>query len=100
MYRKYEIKRPHKIHLNSDISVPSTVHGYSIGIEYMKKWFLDKFDKDYFKTIFVDGKSVFDDYRRLSRQELLTIEKPALSIRSVLDVDYNLICIATYVLLS
>ena len=89
MYRKYEIKRNHKIHLNSDISIPSTVHGYSIGIEYMKKWFLDKFDKDYFKTIFIDGKSVFDDYRRLSKKELLTIEKPAVSIRSVLDVDYN-----------
>ena len=89
MYRKYEIKRTHKIHLNSDISVPSTVHGYSIGIEYMKNWFLDKFDKDYFKTIFIDGKSVFDDYRKLSRTELLTIEKPAVSIRSVLDVDYN-----------
>ena len=89
MYRKYEIKRNHKIHLNSDISVPSTVHGYSLGIEYMKKWFLDKFDKDYFKTVFIDGKSVFDDYRRLSKKELLTIEKPALSIKSVLDADYN-----------
>ena len=89
MYRKYEIKRNHQIRLNSDISVPSTVHGYSIGIEYMKNWFLDKFDKDFFKKVFIDGKSVFDDYRKLSKQELLTIEKPALSIRSVLDVDYN-----------
>lgn len=89
MYRKYEIKRIHKIHLNSDISVPSTIHGYSIGIEYMKKWFLDKFDDDYFKTIFVAGKSVFDDYRRLSKKELLTIEKPAVAINPVLDVDYN-----------
>ena len=89
MYRKYERNRIHQIHLNSDISVPSTVHGYSIGIEYMKKWFLDKFDKDYFKTIFIDGKSVFDDYRRLSRKELLIIEKPALSIVSKLDPDYD-----------
>ena len=89
MYRKYERKQIHQIHLNSDISVPSTVHGYSVGIEYMKNWFLDKFDKDYFKTIFVDGKSVFDDYRRLTRKQLLTIEKPALSIVSKLDVDYD-----------
>ena len=89
MYRKYEVKRLHKMRLNSDISVPSTIHGYSIGIEYMRKWFLDKFDKDYFKTIFVAGKSVFDDYRRLSRKELLTIEKPAVSINPALDVDYN-----------
>lgn len=89
MFRKYEIKRNHQVRLNSDISVPSTIHGYSLGVEYMKKWFLDKFDDSYFKTVFVDGKSVFDDYRKLSRKELLTVEKPALSIRSVLDVDYN-----------
>ena len=89
MYMKYDIKRNHKIRLNSDISVPSTIHGYSLGIEYMKKWFLDKFDKDYFKTIFVAGKSVFDDYRKLSKKELLTIEKPAVSINPVLDPDYN-----------
>ncbi len=89
MYRKYDIKKNHKILLNSDISVPSTIHGYSIGVEYIKKWFLDKFDDNYFKTIFVAGKSVFDDYRRLSRQELLSIEKPAVSINPVLDVDYN-----------
>lgn len=90
MFRKYEPKNKiHQIHLNSDISVPSTIHGYSIGVEYMKKWFLEKFDDDFFKTIFIDGKSVFDDYRSLTRKELLTIEKPALAIKSTLDVDYN-----------
>ena len=89
MYRKYDKKTIHKIHLNSDISVPSTIHGYSIGVEYIQKWFLEKFDKDYFKTIFVAGKSVFDDYRRLSKQELLTVEKPALSINPTLDIEYN-----------
>ena len=89
MFRKYERKSIHQIRLNSDISVPSTIHGYSIGVEYMQKWFLDKFDKDYFKTIFVAGKSVFDDYRKLSKKELLSIEKPAVSINPVLDADYN-----------
>lgn len=89
MYRKYEKKTIHKIRLNSDISVPSTIHGYSIGVEYIKQWFLDKFDKDYFKTIFVAGKSVFDDYRRLSKTELLAVEKPALSINPSLDIEYN-----------
>lgn len=89
MYRKYEPKRIHQIRLNSDISVPSTIHGYSLGVEYMKRWFLDKFDKEYFKTVFVAGKSVFDDYRKLSKKELLTVEKPALAINPALDVDYN-----------
>lgn len=89
MYRKYDIKRNHKIQLNCDLSIPSTIHGYSIAIEFMQKWFLEKFDDEYFKTIFVAGKSVFDDYRKLSRKELLNIEKPALSINPQLDVDYN-----------
>lgn len=89
MYRKYERKSIHQIHLNSDISIPSTIHGYSVAVEYMQKWFLDKFDKDYFKTIFVAGKSVFDDYRKISKEDLLSIKKPALSINPVLDVDYN-----------
>jgi hypothetical protein len=89
MYRKFELKRPHQIRLNTNLSIPSSVHGYSIGIQYMQKWFLDKFDKDFFKTVFVAGKSVFDDYRKLSKKELLSIEKPAVSINPSLDVDYN-----------
>lgn len=89
MHKIYNFKKIHEIRLNSELSVPSTIHGYSIGVEYMRKWFLDKFDDSYFKTIFMDGKSVFDNYRTLSKKEMLTIEKPALSIRSALDVDYN-----------
>lgn len=96
MFKKYEIKRIHKIHLNSDISIPSTIHGYSLGIEYIKKWFLDKFEADYFKKVFISGKSIFDDYRKLSKSEMLAIPKPAVSFNPQLDVDYNRDFVDTY----
>lgn len=92
MFRRYTGISEHSIgqfDLNCDIAVPSTIHGYSLGVEYMREWFLEKFDKDFFKTIYINGKSVFDDYRKLSRKELLTIEKPALSIQSNMDWEYN-----------
>ncbi len=91
MYRRVNINGGpiEKLHLNCDISIPSTIHGYSLGVEFMKNWFLEKFDDKYFKKVFINGKSVFDDYRKFSRKELLTVEKPALSIQPVIDYEYN-----------
>ena len=34
--------------MKQSMTIPSTVHTYSVGIEYMKNWFLEKFDKNYF----------------------------------------------------
>ena len=49
--------------LYRNLVLPSYVHGYSLAIEYMKKWFVDKFPKDYFKVIHINGKHVLDDWR-------------------------------------
>lgn len=78
-----------KITLHENISIPSEIHGYSLGIEYMKHWFLSKFTGDYFKTVFVNGKHVFDDFRKFSKQELIKREKPAVAIIPTVDFDYN-----------
>ena len=40
--------------LYSSIAVPSTMNGYSMACAYMQRWFLKRFDKNYFKTINVD----------------------------------------------
>ena len=58
------------IKLHDYISIPSEVHVYSLGIEYMKNWFLEQFSTDYFKTVYVNGKHIFDDYRRFNRERL------------------------------
>ena len=55
----------------------------------MKRWFISLFDKNPFKSIYVDGKNIFDDYRRLSAVELLKRERPALAIMPVFDWQFN-----------
>lgn len=82
-----------RVKLHESISIPSKVHAYSLAIEYMRNWFLKKFDQfygeDYFKTVYVNGKHVFDDYRRFNRARLTKVEKPALAIVPEVEYDYN-----------
>ena len=88
------IKDPHRnsldnITLHESIQIPSKVHVYSLGVEYMRDWFLSKFDENYFKTVYINGKYIFDDYRRFNRTQLVKVEKPALSITPTIEYDYN-----------
>ena len=55
------------IKLNKYVSIPSAIHGYSLGIEYIRDWLLDTFPKDFFKTVHVGGKHVYADYRKFNR---------------------------------
>ena len=72
--------------LYSNLCIPSYVHGYSLAIEYMKKWFLDKFPDNYFKCIHVNGKHMFDDYKRFNKQNVVR-EKPLAIITPNVDYD-------------
>ena len=83
-----ELKAKPDIILNKYISVPSTVHGYSVAIEYMRDWLLDKFPKDFFKTVHINGKHVDADYRKFKRNQQQII-KPAVAITPTLNTDYN-----------
>ena len=75
--------------LYSSISIPSTVHSYSVAIEYMKEWFLKKFNNNYFKTIHIDGKHVLDDFRRFDKTKSLKRLNPSVSIIPELEFDFN-----------
>ena len=77
------------IQLNSHLCIPSTVHGYSLAIEYMTDWFLSKFNNNFFKTVYINGKHVFDDWRRENNKDKLKIEKPAVAIVPVVDYDFD-----------
>ena len=77
------------IHLNKYLSVPSAIHGYSIAIEYMKSWFLEKYPKNFFKTVHVNGKHVLADYRRFNKEKLIRIEKPAVAIIPTINQEFN-----------
>ena len=95
-----ELNRKTEI-LKQTITVPSEIHGYSLAVEYMRRWFLDKFneyfmpvDKDgnrteFFKTVYINGKHVFDDFRQFNKnkEKLLKREKPAVQITPTINID-------------
>ena len=75
--------------LYEDLYIPSWVNGYSIAMEYIYNWFLDKFPKDFFKTIHIVGKHPFDDFRRFEYGEYVKREKPAVSFAGQIQYDFN-----------
>lgn len=75
--------------MNSALSLPSAVHGHSLLVEFMKDWFLSNFDKDYFKTVYINGKHVMDDYLKRSKLSHLKVEKPALAITPIVNREYD-----------
>ena len=78
-----------QVELYGSLSVPSTVHGYSLAIEYMRDWFLKEFDKSFFKSIYVDGKYIFDDLVQYKKYSLLNKAKPMLAMVPTVNTDYN-----------
>ena len=78
----------YKPKLYKNLILPSYVHGYSLAIEYMKMWFLEKFDKDYFKVVHINGKHVLDDWKRFNNYNIKR-EKPMLAIVPTLESDFD-----------
>lgn len=74
--------------LYKNLMLPSYVHGYSLAIQYMKQWFLEKFDKDYFKTVHVNGKHVLDDWKYFNNYNIKR-EKPMVAIIPTLENDFD-----------
>lgn len=79
--------------LHANLALPSYVHGYSLGIEYMYNWFKSKFPKDYFRGgIYIDGKNVLDDYKRLNEYAMKNIvkgENPRARMAAQVEYDYD-----------
>lgn len=84
-----DIKSYYEKQLNMSMCIPSVAHSYSMCIEYMKEWFLTKFRPDFFRTVHVDGKHVLDDYRNMTRVQMLKREKPSLAIIPTIDLTHD-----------
>lgn len=82
-------KPRHRRTLHQNLCIPSTAQSYSLCIEYMKRWFISLFDHNPFQSVYVDGKNIFDDYRRLTAVELLKRKRPALAIVPSFDWTFN-----------
>ena len=89
--RPVDVVKDFNKELYSSLCFPSTVNAYSTCIQAMQNWFLDRLKaKDgYFKTIFVDGKNVLDDYREMTDLQKLKRLKPSLAIRAQADLEFN-----------
>ena len=81
--------------LYKTMELPSYVHGYSLAIEYMREWFLKRFPpepnsptKSYFRTIYVNGKHVLDDWKNWNNYNIKR-EKPMLAIVPSLNPDWD-----------
>ena len=81
--------------LYSTLMMPSYVNGYSICIEFMKRWFIEHFGKtdsngnsQYFRTVYVNGKHVLDDWKHFNNYAIKR-EKPMLAIVPTVDYDYD-----------
>ena len=89
---EYKVKR-----LHSDLIVPSYVHGYSLGIEIMQKWFLGKFEKGYFdrQNVYINGKHVLDDYKQFNKNTIKR-NRPMVAIVPSVDYDFDREFLDTY----
>lgn len=87
--------------LQEKITVPSEIHGYSLAVEYMKRWFLNKFNEyfmpikedgsrdEFFKTVYINGSHAFNDFRvfNKNKEKILKREKPAVQITPIINID-------------
>lgn len=79
----------HHANLNRSICVPSAMQSYSLAIQFVKFWFLSKFPPDTFKTIYVEGKNIYDDMRRIPKSQLIKRPKPSVSFTPSISWDFN-----------
>lgn len=72
------------------LAVPSAMHGYSICIEYAKKWFFSKIPESYFKTIYIESRYTLDEFKKYPNiTSQVGRSNPALSITPNIDSTYN-----------
>lgn len=89
-YREVKnIKQYYEKQLNMSLCIPSVAHSYSLCIEYMKNWFITKFRPDFFKSVYVDGTHILDDYKSMSKLQMLRREKPSLTIIPSIDLTFD-----------
>ena len=86
---RLDIIKNHNKKLLSTRLVPSTSHSYALAVEYIKKWFLSKFSKDFFNTIYVEGKNIFDESRRFNIDSTANRSNPAVSFIPSIDYSFD-----------
>lgn len=99
-YRPNDDLRPVDVHdimrsksqrmLRSDVALPSQHQAYAVCVEFAKNWFLEKFDDDYFNSIYVNTAHSFDEFRKFAHiNEQMKKTNPLLAIIPSIDMTHN-----------
>lgn len=74
--------------LYSNLIVAQESMGYSIGIQYVKKYLLDRLPKNYIKYFHLNFKHMMDDFRVFNKQNVKH-EKPHAALTPSVEYDYD-----------
>ena len=76
--------------LKTNLIIPSFNQNSSCAVEFMTKWFYNKFPDDFFKTKYIESSNILDQVTRRTKKDLLIATKPAATIRAnVNEISYN-----------
>lgn len=82
-------KQPER-ELQGSLAIPSASNGYSLCIEYAKKWFFKKISEDFFNNIYIDGRYALEEFKKYTDiQSQVSRKNPALAIVPNIDGAYN-----------
>lgn len=84
-----KLKRKENRKLISTTLIPSASHSYALAVEYIQNWFLSKFSKDYFKSIYIEGKNIFDESRRFNINDTARRQNPSVAIIPSIDFSFD-----------
>ena len=76
--------------LRSSVMLPSLYNSYAVCTEFARDWFLSKWPRNKFNSIYVDGSKSFDQFRMFSKlQDQLKRTNPVLAIIPTMDLSHN-----------
>lgn len=84
-----DIQKDYYKHLKTNLLTPSRNQNYSCCVEYMTRWFYEKFPEGFFRQKYIDLEHIFHQRMNYKFRDLLVTNKPAAAIRVQIDHSYN-----------
>lgn len=88
--RKILEEKNYLYELKCSIAPSSLIHIESLATEYMKKWYLEHFNPNFFKTVYIGESHILSEFRKMKDMvSFINKPKPALSITPLVDFDFD-----------
>ena len=76
--------------MRTSVILPSQQQAFSVCTEVILDWFLNKYQDNFFNSVYVDGTHSFDEFRKLSKiNQQLRKTNPLLALVPNIDASYN-----------